>query len=558
MGSVMDDSTRKEIRNFLSTLPHPVNLKFFTQERECPLCAHQKKLLDELIPLSPKLRLEVFDLVKHRDKASEYGINKIPALVIEGDEDYGIRLFGLTTGYEFQSLLEAITMVSQRDSGLPQELRQLVRSITDPVHLQVMVTATCPYCPKAVHTAHQFAMENPNIRGDMIELSGFPTVSQKYQVQGVPKTIINEDFSVEGAVPPEMLFIEILKSVNPEEYQRLEESIRDSDPNRKVKKADPEHIYETIIVGGGPAALSAAVYAARKNLDVLLVSKSIGGQIYYTASIENYLGFPSIDGREMIERFRAHAEMYPISMYLGELVTEIKHEDSLYLAQMEKGTQFRGKSVIYTAGKEYKRLGVPGENHLIGKGIAFCATCDAPLYKDKTVAVVGGGNSALTAVRDLLSYARQVFLIHRREEFTGDPVLLEQLRNSKKVKIYPGWVVVEFTGTSKLNGLRMVKADNSDMMDLKTDGVFLEIGLTPNTLPVKGLLELNDYGEIPVNCDNSTSLPGFFAAGDVTDVPEKQIVVAAGEGGKAAISVNRYLQEKGLTNSTAALKESWQ
>jgi alkyl hydroperoxide reductase subunit F len=558
MASMMDDATKKEIKKLLDSLPHPVRLVFFTQERECHVCTHQRKLLDEITDLSDKLTLEVYDLMKNRDRVLEYRIDKIPALAVIGDRDYGIRLYGVTAGYEFQSLIEAIILVSTRDSGLPPEIRHLLKGITDPVHLQVMVTTTCPYCPKAVHTAHQFAMENPNIRADMVEVSSFPTISQKYQVQGVPKTIINEVHSAEGALPVEMLFIEMLKAVNPEEFKRLEESIKEADPNKKVKKADPEHTYETIIIGGGPAALSAAVYAARKNLDVLLISKSIGGQIYYTASVENYLGFPSIDGREMIEKFRAHAEMYPIAMYLGEMVTAIKKNDEIFTVEMEKGGKFTGKSMIYAAGKEYKRLGVPGEDNLIGKGIAFCATCDAPLFKDKTVAVVGGGNSALTAVRDLLSYARKIFLIHRRDEFTGDQVLLEQLKKSEKVKLYPGWVVVEFIGGAKLNGLRMVKADNTDMQDLKLDGVFLEIGLTPNTAPVKGLLELNAFGETPVKCDNSTSLEGFFAAGDVTDVPEKQICVAAGEGGKAAISVNRYLQEKGMTTSTAALKDSWQ
>ena len=558
MSSIMDNETKNELKKILQNLKDPVNLVFFTQKNECPLCKHQHKMVEELAGMSGKIKLEIYDFVKDRDKVTKYKIDKIPALVVKGEKDYGIRFFGVTAGYEFSSLLDTLLMVSHKDSGLPPGLKNALKMIQKPVHMQVMVTVTCPYCPKAVHIAQQFAMENENIRADMVEVSGFPHVAQKYSVQGVPRTVINEVNFFEGAMPEEMTFLEVLKAVEPETMEKLEEEMKETQEQRKVKKADPEHIYETIIIGAGPAGLSASVYAARKALDVLLVSKTVGGQIYYTASVENYLGFPSIDGREMIDRFVKHAENYPIAEHLGENVKSITKEKDDFVVKMEKGTVFKGKSVVYTAGKEYRRLGVPGEDRLIGKGIAFCATCDAPLYKDKVVAVVGGGNSALTAVRDLIPYARMIYLIHRRDEFRGDSVILEELKKVEKVKIFTSWVVVEFMGTNKLSSLRMVKTDASDMQDIMVDGVFLEIGLSPNSAPVKELLKLNQYGEIPVTCENRTDLEGFFAAGDVTDVAEKQICVAVGEGAKAAITVNRYLQEKGFTKSTSALKDSWQ
>jgi len=558
MASFIDKETKKELEHILGQLPNPVKIIFFTQKNECPMCKAQHSMVSELTLISDKLKLEIYDFVKDRKKVAEYKIDKIPALAIVGEKDYGIRFYGVTGGYEFASLLESITMISNRESGLNPGLKQAVKAIKEPVHMQVMVTLTCPYCPKAVHIAHQFAMENEKIRSDMVEVSGFPHIAQKYSVQGVPRTVINETNFIEGAVPGKTVLLEIMKSVEPQQYEKIEETLAKADEKRKVRKADPKHTYETIIVGAGPAGLSAAVYAVRKALDVLLVSKSMGGQIYYTASVENYLGFSSIDGREMIARFKEHAENYPIAEYLGKNVDSITRDGEEFVLKMEDETIFRGKSVIYTAGKEYRRLGVPGEERLIGNGIAFCATCDAPLYKDKTVAVVGGGNSALTAVRDLIPYANMIHLIHRREEFRADPVLVEELRKVPKVKFHTGWVVVEFIGGGKLAGLRMVKTDASDMLDLRLDGVFLEIGLIPNTKPVKDFIELNKYGEIPVTRENTTSVEGFFAAGDVTNVAEKQICVAAGEGARAAISTNRHLQDKGLTKSTADLKDSWQ
>ncbi|MCD4784547.1 MAG: FAD-dependent oxidoreductase [Candidatus Eremiobacteraeota bacterium] len=557
MSKIIDKKTVKELKEIFDPLPHSVDIVFFTQEPECPMCLQQHQVLDEIAEISKNVNLKVYNFVKDHKKAQEYRIDKIPATAIIAGKDHGIRFYGITAGYEFTTLVETIMMVSVGKSGLHPDLIKLIRSIRDPVHLQVLVTLTCPYCPKAVHTAHRFALENENIRADMVEVSGFPTVAQKYDVQGVPRIVINETSFIEGAVPAEMMSVEILKAVNPDEFSSLRESIREEEPGRKVRKADPGHTYETIIVGGGPAALCAAVYAARKALDVLLVSKMIGGQIYYTASVENYLGFPGIDGREMIERFKKHAEEYPIAMYLGEFVERIRKDGKNFLVNMEKGKTFRGKSIIYCAGKEYKRLGVPGEDQFIGRGIAFCATCDAPLFKDKTVAVVGGGNSALTAARDLMPYANKVYIIHRRDELTGDPTLFKQLKMIDKVKVYTPWNIVSFTGTDRLRGLRMVKSDFSDMMDIMVDGVFLEIGLTPNTKPVKELIDLNQQGEIPVGRDNAASLKGFFAAGDVTDIPEKQICVATGEGGKAAIAVNRYLRGMDSAGNELEIRDSW-
>jgi len=535
-----------------------VKLVFFTQKNACQTCQAQLELLRELSSLSDKIELETYDLVEDGEQIRRFGIERIPATAVIGKKDYGIRFYGVTAGYEFQSLLQAILMVSAGSSGLDPKLEALVKAIKEPVHLKVFVTLTCPYCPQMVHVAHQFALVNENIRADVVDVSEFPELAQKYEVSGVPKTIVNEIYHFEGALPAERVYLEILKAVNPEQYRLLEESIREYEGVRKAKRVDDQHRYEVIIVGGGPAAMSAAIYTARKGLDVALIAKKLGGQITYTATIENYLGISNISGMDMTEAFRNHVENYPIAEAIGTSITMVKKEGDVFTVTTEDNRQFRCLSVIYCAGKEYRRLGVPGEERFIGKSIGFCATCDAPLYRGRRVAVVGGGNSAFTATRDLLSFAVEIHLIHRRDEFTADETLVKEVLSAKRVKVHRPMIVSSFLGKEKLTGVRLESVDGKERYDLSVDGVFLEIGLTPNTDPVKGLVELNERGEISVLRDQSTSVEGFFAAGDVTDVEEKQISIAVGQGALAALTAHRYLFEKHLTKSKVGFKESWQ
>jgi len=555
---VIDEKTKTELKQILSALVSPVKLVFFTQDNACPACAQQRQLLEEVVSLSDKLELKVYDFVLHGDEAMSFKIDKIPATAVIGEKDYHIRFYGLTAGYEFASLLKAILMVSSGRSGLNPELEGLVRGIKEPVHLQVIVTLTCPYCPKMVHVAHQFALVNDNIRADMIEASEFPQLAQRYNVTSVPKTIVNETHSFVGALPEGQVYLEVLKAVNPEEYGQLERELRELEGTRKAGMVDEQHEYDVIIVGGGPAAMSAGIYAVRKGLDVALIAKKLGGQITYTATIENYLGFPDMSGSEMTEQFSNHLENYPVAEKVGTNVAEVKKEGDGFIVLTEDNHSYRARAVIYCAGKEYRRLGVPEEERFIGKGIGFCATCDAPLYNGKRVAVVGGGNSAFTSVRDLLNFASEIHLIHRRKEFTADAALVEQVTGAKNVTFHTPFLVRAFLGEDKLTGVRLESVDGKDRYDLGVDGVFLEVGLTPNASPLKGLVELNEWGEVPVSRDLSTSVKGLFAAGDVTDVKEKQISIAVGQGALAALTAYKYLVESGLTKGKTGLKEPWQ
>ncbi len=541
MAELINDKLRKEIASIFEGLKNPVRLVFFTQEVACDACRRQDELLRSVDGISEKITLEIYDLVNDVQIAHQYGINKVPATAVIGDKDYGVRFYGITAGYEFSSLIEAILMVSRGSSGLSRELEDLLMLIDVPVHLEVMVTLTCPYCPHMVHTAHQMAVANDYIGADMVDAAEFPQLVQRYSVQGVPRTVINELAAFEGALPPLDAVMEVLKVVKPHVYDRIDAEMRKSRGEMVASEADPRETYQVIIVGAGPAAMSAAIYASRKDLNVALIGEHVGGQVTDTANIENWLGTPSISGKDLAEVFRDHVERYGVSERFDVSVTFIEKKDGIFHLHTSDGKTFKANSVIYCAGKQYRKLGVPGENRFIGKGIAFCATCDAPLYRGKSVAVVGGGNSAFTAARDLIAVAKEIHIINILNDFQADPPLIGEVSNARNVQLHPGMQVKEFLGQDKLQGIRVESNDGKVRFDLQVQGVFLEIGLSPNTEGVKGFIELNGKGEIPVGRDQSTAVPGFFAAGDVTDEPEKQIVVAAGAGAKAALAAYDYI-----------------
>ena len=557
MAELMNEKTKKELKRVLGKLRDRIEIVYFTQENACPSCNEQQHLLEAVAKLADKITLKVYDFIKDSEQATKLGIDKIPGTAVIGTNDYGIRFYGLTAGYEFQSLIETILMIADGKSGLSPELEEMITRVDEPVHIEVMTTLTCPYCPRAVHAAQQLAMVNENIRADMVESVEFPQLAQRYAVTGTPKTVINETHSFVGAMGVDRVYLEVLKAVNPQEYKRIEEAIREAHGHRHVRKAEPGHEYDIIIIGGGTAAMSAAIYAVRKALDVLLIAKDLGGQITYTAMVDNYLGLPSIEGKEMVEQFVMHMEQFPIAENLGANVVEVQKKKETFSVTTENEKKFSAKSIIYCAGKEYGRLGVPGEERFMGRGVAFCATCDAPLYRDKKVAVVGGGNSAFTSVRDLLNFAREIHLVHRRDTFTADPSLVKEIEQAKNVRIHTNHVVQEIIGDNELTGIRIQSVDGKERHDLGVDGVFLEIGLTPNSAPVKNLVKLNERNEIIVDKDNTTSTPGCYAAGDVTDITEKQIIIAAGEGAKAALAAYGYLVEKKLVARKAVI-DSWQ
>ena len=300
-------------------------------------------------------------------------------------------------------------------------------------------------------------------------------------------------------------------------------------------------MYDLMIIGGGPAGLAASVYAARKQLKTLLISGDIGGQINTTWGIENYLGYQFIEGPELINKFQTQVGQFPIDQKIGDKVRQLKKTSGGFEAITEVGDKYQSKAAIIATGKIPRKLNVPGETELTGRGVTYCAICDGPIFAGQKVAVVGGGNSALEAVLDLLKIAEHVNIISLTP-LTGDQVLSNQLKGAKELTVFLEHETLEIKGQELVAGIRIKDAKSGEEKELEVGGVFIEIGLVPNSDAVKGLVNLNQWGEVPVTPRNETSVPGLYAAGDVTDVPEKQILVAAGEGAKAALQAHRYLQ----------------
>ena len=298
-------------------------------------------------------------------------------------------------------------------------------------------------------------------------------------------------------------------------------------------------IYELIIIGAGPAGITSAVYAARKKMDFLLITKDIGGQAAWSGEVENYTGYQFISGPELVSKFEEHLRKFDINLKENEEVKELKKQNAIVYVKTNKDT-YQARTVIIASGKRSRELNVKGEKEFKNRGLTYCATCDGPLFKDKVVAVIGGGNSALDATLQLMKIARHIYLINNTPRLGGDAIMREKVENSPLVTIMNEAEVLEILGDKMVKTIKIKTKDKESTIPL--EGIFVEIGLIPNSEFVYDV-EKNSLGEIKVNCKNETNIPAIFAAGDVTDVPEKQIIIACGEGAKACLSAFRYLSQ---------------
>ncbi len=296
-------------------------------------------------------------------------------------------------------------------------------------------------------------------------------------------------------------------------------------------------IYDLIIIGAGPAGITASVYAARKKIDFLVISLDIGGQAAWSGDIENYTGYQFITGPDLTQKFQEHMLKYNTILKENEEVLEIRKSKEGFLVKTNNA-DYHSRSIIIASGKKSKELGVPGEREFKNRGLTYCATCDGPLFSAKSVAVIGGGNSALDAALQLLKIAKQVYIVNDASTLGGDAIMRQKVEGSGNVSVLNNSQVISVVGDKFVSGIKI--KDNTGLRDLVVQGVFVEIGLIPNSAFAAGI-EKNSKGEIKINLRNETNVPGVFAAGDVTDVPEKQIIIAAGEGSKAALSVFKYL-----------------
>jgi len=287
--------------------------------------------------------------------------------------------------------------------------------------------------------------------------------------------------------------------------------------------------------------MTAAVYAARKKLNILLISQDIGGQPNATAGIENYLGYQFIEGPELMRKFEEQVKQFPLEMKIGQRASDLSLIDGGFELETDRGEKYQAQAAIIATGKRPRPLNVPGEEKLRSKGVTYCAICDGPLFSGMKVAVIGGGNSALEAADDMIKIAEHVYLVSLTP-LTGDQILIDKVKNAHNLTLFLKHAVLEIKGENFVEGIKIRDLKSGQERELELGAVLVEIGLIPNSEPFKDLAHLNRLGEIEVNCANETDIPGLFAAGDVTNVLEKQIVVAAGEGAKAALQAHRYIQ----------------
>lgn len=299
-------------------------------------------------------------------------------------------------------------------------------------------------------------------------------------------------------------------------------------------------MYDCIIIGGGPAGMSAAIYLIRKKLNILLVTPEFGGQAAKASEIENYLGYGKISGPELLAKFAGQIEDLSLETKSGAEVKAVTKKENAFEVKTADEI-YEAKTVLIASGKTPRRLGIPGEEQFIGKGISYCAICDGPLFKDKVVTVIGGGNSALDAAIEIEKHAAKVYILNLNEDFQGDEIRKDHVKNSAKIEVISQAQITEVFGEQFIKGLKYKEIKTGQIKELACEGIFVEIGWMPATDFVKDLVELNELKEIKIDRENQTNVAGIFAAGDVTDVKEKQIIVAAGEGAKAALVLWKYL-----------------
>lgn len=308
----------------------------------------------------------------------------------------------------------------------------------------------------------------------------------------------------------------------------------------------PENIYDLIIIGGGPAGLTAGIYASRRNLKNLIITKDIGGQASTTNWVENYPGYDKVGGFELMQKFQKQAESFGSQFKYEEVATVTKVAEK-FLIKTVAGNNYEALALILAFGKTPSNLNVPGEKEFAGRGVSYCATCDGPLYKNKTVAIVGGGNAALESAEYLSQICKKVYLIHRRNEFRGEEVLIQRVKSIANVELLLEKIVTKISGDKFVQKIEIEDVKSQNKQELAVDGVFVEIGHTVDATPIREIVKINEANEIVVDLECQTNETGIFAAGDVTSLKYKQIVISAGEGAKAALSAYKYISQiKGL------------
>ena len=514
---MLDDTLKTQLASYLERLREPVQLIASLDERDAS--AEMRELIEEIAALHPLVRAR-FDGTDARTPSFQ--------ITREG-ADMGVRFAAIPMGHEFTSLVLALLQAGGHPPKLEPEVIEQIQSLEGDFAFETYMSLTCHNCPDVVQALNLMAVLNPRISHVAIDGGLFEAEVNDRQIMAVPTVYLNGQPFGSGR----MEVGEILAKID------TGAAARDA---AKLAKKD---VFDVLIVGGGPAGAAAAVYAARKGIKTGIVAERFGGQTLDTLGIENYISVLETEGPKFAAALEAHARHYDVDIMNGQRVEKLEpaaRSGGTTTVTLANGAQLQGRTVILATGARWRNVNVPGEAEYKTKGVAYCPHCDGPLFKGKNVAVIGGGNSGVEAAIDLAGVVAHVTLIEFADQLKADAVLVDKLRSMPNVEIHVNAQTTEIIGDGqKVTGLRYKDRATGTEHAVDLAGVFVQIGLVPNTEWLKGSVELSRYGEIVVDARCATSVPGVFAAGDATTTPFKQIVIAAGEGAKAALSAFDHL-----------------
>jgi alkyl hydroperoxide reductase subunit F len=522
----LEANIKIQLQTYLEMLREPIELVSSLDDSSAAL--EMRELLEEIASLSDKITLTKGDDLRKPSFAV-----KRAATHKDAGKSVGIRFAGIPMGHEFTSLVLALLHTGCHPMKLESEKISQIAAIEGTFNFETYISLSCHNCPDVVQAMNMMAVINPNITHVMIDGALYQDEVKAREIMSVPTIYLNGSPFGAGRMELDEILLKIDTGA----------------ASREAKKLDAQAPYDVLVVGGGPAGASAAIYAARKGIRTGIVAERFGGQVMDTLGIENFISVRETEGPKLVAAFEEHVKSYGVDIMNLQRAVSLSKPDkngnkskSLIELKLSGGGTLKSKVVILATGARWRELNVPGEKEYRGKGVAYCPHCDGPLFKGKPVAVVGGGNSGVEAAIDLAGFVAHVTLLQFDTELKADAVLQKKLRSLTNVTIITSAQTTEVTGDGiKMNGLTYTDRETGENKHLVLDAVFVQIGLLPNSDWLKDTLNLSKFGEIEINNHNATSLVGVFAAGDVTTTPYKQIIIAMGEGAKAALGAFDYL-----------------
>jgi alkyl hydroperoxide reductase subunit F len=514
---MLDHDLKEQLRAYLERVTHPIELVASLDESAG--AQDLLALLQEIESLSPQVSLRTNGDDTRRPS---FAIHRVGT-------DVGVRFAGIPLGHEFTSLVLALLQVGGHPPKTAPEVIEQVRNLEGEYVFETFMSLSCHSCPDTVQALNLMSVINPNIKHVAIDGALFQDEVNARQVMAVPTVFLNGQPFDQGRMTIEQI------------VSRLDTGAAQRDAQKLSAKAP----FEVLVVGGGPAGAASAIYAARKGIRTGVAAERFGGQVLDTMAIENFISVSYTEGPKLAASLEQHVHEYDVdvmNLQRAEQLIPAAQAGGLIEVRLANGATLKARTVILSTGARWRNMNVPGEQEYRNKGVTYCPHCDGPLFKGKRVAVIGGGNSGVEAAIDLAGIVEHVTLLEFDGKLRADEVLQRKLRSLPNVKVIVSAQTTEVLGDgNKVTGLAYTDRSNGQPQQLALEGVFVQIGLLPNTEWLKGTLKLSPRGEIEVDARGETSLPGVFAAGDATTTPYKQIVIAMGEGAKAALSAFDYL-----------------